>query len=161
LRSNGYSLARAALLVRAGRHLDEDAWPGAGRSLADELLRPSLIYAPAVLALLGELDVHAVAHITGGGLPGNVPRALTPGLDAVLVRGSWPVPRIFSEVQAAGDVSDEEMARTFNMGLGMVVALPEVQAAQAMVALADRGFSASRVGRVVAGQGRCTLQSQS
>ena len=93
LRSNGYSLARAALLGRAGRRLDEEAWPGSGDSLADELLRPSLIYAPAVLALLGELDVHCVAHVTGGGLPGNLPRALPPGLDGVLDRGTWPVPR--------------------------------------------------------------------
>ena len=76
LRCNGYSLVRAALLGRAGRRLDDEAWPGAGHTLADELLRPSLIYAPAVLALVRQCSVGAVAHITGGGLPGNLPRAL-------------------------------------------------------------------------------------
>ena len=101
LRSNGYSLVRAALLGRAGRSLDDEAWPGAGHSLVDELLRPSLIYTPAVLALLRKVPVRAVAHITGGGLPGNVPRALPPDLDAVLQLGSWPVPPIFGQVQEA------------------------------------------------------------
>jgi len=154
LRSNGYSLVRAALLVREGRRLDEAAWPGAGRSLADELLRPSTVYAPAVLALLGRLDVHAVAHITGGGLPANVPRALPGDVDAVLDIGSWPVPRIFAEVQAAAGLDDAEMARTFNMGLGMVVALPADQAAEALEILGGLGFEASAVGKVVTGSGR-------
>ena len=102
LRSNGYSLARAACSDRAGRRLDDEAWPGAGRSIADELLRPSLIYTPAVLALLRRFDVHAVAHITGGGSTGQRAAALPAHLDAVLRPGSWPVPRIFAEVQDAG-----------------------------------------------------------
>ena len=112
------------------RRLEDEAWPGAGRSIADELLRPSLVYTPAVLALIRRFDVHAVAHITGGGLPGNVPRALPAQLDAVLRAGSWPVPRIFSVVQDAGGVDNAEMYRTFNMGLGMVVALPAGQASR-------------------------------
>lgn len=126
LRSNGYSLARRALLERAGRALEGPAWDGAGDwTLADELLRPSVIYAPAILALLDAgVDIHAVAHITGGGLPGNVPRVLAPDVDAVFERGSWPVPRIFSEIQRAGEVADSEMLRVFNLGLGMVVAVP-------------------------------------
>jgi phosphoribosylformylglycinamidine cyclo-ligase len=157
LRSNGYSLVRAALLERAGRRLDDEAWPGAGFSLADELLRPSLIYAPAVLALLAELDVHGVAHITGGGLPGNVPRVLPGHLDAVLDVALWPCPRVFSLVQSAGDVSDEEMARTFNLGLGMVVALPAAQATAALATLSGRGIGASVVGQVVPGEGKCYL----
>jgi phosphoribosylformylglycinamidine cyclo-ligase len=157
LRSNGYSLVRAALLGRTGRRLEDDAWPGAGHSLGDELLRPSLIYTPGVLAVARRLDVHAVAHITGGGLLGNMPRALPPGLDAVLELGSWPVPLIFAEVQRAAGVDDAEMARTFNMGLGMVVVLPPGQAADAISVLADLGFAAGLVGRVVAGDGRCVL----
>jgi phosphoribosylformylglycinamidine cyclo-ligase len=154
LRCNGYSLVRAALLGRAGRHLDEEAWAGAGLTLADELLRPSLIYAPAVLALRRQCDVHAVAHITGGGLPGNVPRALPGDLDAVLVPDSWPVPRIFAEVQAASGADDAEMGRTFNMGLGMVVAVPPDQAEQALVVLDDHGLAAGVVGIVTIGTGR-------
>ena len=161
LRCNGYSLVRAALLGRAGREgragrrLDDEAWAGAGHTLADELLRPSLIYAPAVLALLRCCEVGAVAHITGGGLPGNLPRALPPDLDAVLVPGSWPVPRIFAEVQAAAGADDAEMGRTFNMGLGMVVTVPPDQAEQALAVLADQGLAAGPVGRVTRGSGRC------
>jgi phosphoribosylformylglycinamidine cyclo-ligase len=158
LRSNGYSLARAALFGRAGRRLDDEAWPGAGHSLADELLRPSLVYTPAVLALLQGCDLRAVAHITGGGLPGNVPRALLPHLDAVLRLGRWPVPPIFAEVQAAAGADDAEMYRTFNMGLGMVLVLPSDQAPAAVTALVDLGFGAGVVGEVTAGAGRCLLE---
>ncbi|MGA3217739.1 MAG: phosphoribosylformylglycinamidine cyclo-ligase [Acidimicrobiales bacterium] len=155
LRCNGYSLVRAALLGRAGRRLDDEAWPGAGHGLADELLRPSLIYAPAVLALVRRCHVRAVAHITGGGLPGNLPRALPPDLDAVLVPGSWPVPRIFAEVQSAAGADDDEMGRTFNMGLGMVVAVAPDQAAEALAVLDEHGLAAGTVGRVTSGGGRC------
>ena len=158
LRSNGFSLVRAALLGRSGRRLDEEAWPGAGHTLADELLPPSLIYSPVVLALGRKLDLHGAAHITGGGLPGNVPRALPPGLDAVLTWGSWPVPRIFDEVQAASGASDDEMARTFNMGLGMVVVLPAQEVAEAVETAGAFGFQASRVGKVVPGNGRCVME---
>ena len=158
LRSNGYSLVRAALLGRAGRKFEDEAWPGAGHSLGDELLRPSLIYTPAVLALARQFDVHAVAHITGGGLVGNVPRALTGGLDALLQLGSWPVPPIFPEVQRSAGVDGSEMARTFNMGLGMVIVLPPGQVDEATAVLASFGFGASLVGRVVAGEGRCVVR---
>jgi len=158
LRSNGYSLARAALLRRAGRRLEDEAWPGAGHSLADELLRPSLIYAPALMTLLVRYEVHAAAHITGGGLPGNVPRALPPDLDAVLTLGSWPVPPIFAEVQQAAGVDDDEMRKTFNMGLGMVLIMPPDQAAGAMVTLGGLGFGAGVVGEVVTGEGRCLFR---
>jgi phosphoribosylformylglycinamidine cyclo-ligase len=158
LRSNGYSLVRAALLDRAGRSLDDEAWPGAGHSLVDELLRPSLIYTPAVLALLGKVPVRAVAHITGGGLPGNVPRALSSDLDAVLQIGTWPVPAIFGQVQEAALLSDAEMERTFNLGLGMVVTVPPGSGPEAVAIAADLGFSASIVGKLVPGTGRCVLQ---
>ena len=159
LRSNGYSLVRAALLGRAGRRLDEEAWPGAGFSLADELLRPSPIYAPAVLQLARQLELRGVAHITGGGLPGNVPRALPPGLDAILTAGSWPVPRIFAEVKAAASADDAEMARTFNLGLGMIVVVPPGHSRLAVEVAGQFGVDAALVGQVVAGTGRCTIQS--
>jgi phosphoribosylformylglycinamidine cyclo-ligase len=151
LRSNGYSLARSALLGAGGRQLDSPAWPGAGRSLGEELLEPSVIYAPAVMGLLAALDggVHAVAHITGGGLAGNLPRVLPPGVGAVVRRGSWPVPRIFGEVQRAGEVSDEEMARVFNLGIGMVAVVAAAQAAEAVACLAKAGVGASVIGDVI------------
>src|SRR6478609_5913167 len=103
LRCNGYSLARVALLERAGRDLDGPAWNGAHHSLATELLLPSKIYAPALVKLADEIPVHAFAHITGGGIPGNIVRVLPDRCDARVTRGTWEEPRIFSEIQAAGE----------------------------------------------------------
>lgn len=154
LRSNGYSLARRALLERAGRSLDGPAWDGAGHSLADELLRPSVIYAPAVLSACRAVPVHAVAHVTGGGLPGNLPRVLPADLDAEVDLGAWDRPRIFSEVQVAGGVGEEEMRRVFNLGIGMVLAVSEADLAATLAALADADAEALVIGRLVDGGGR-------
>jgi phosphoribosylformylglycinamidine cyclo-ligase len=155
LRSNGYSLARRALLEVAGRPLDGPAWDGASASLADELLRPSVIYTPAVLAVLRAVEVHAVAHITGGGLPGNLPRVLAPDVDAVVRRDRWRTPRIFDEVQAAGQVTDDEMARVFNLGVGMVLALPTDEVSEAVEVLAGFGHEPVVIGELV--PGNCTV----
>ena len=158
LRSNGYSLARRALLERDRRPLGGPAWEGAGTwTLADELLRPSEIYAPAILALLETVQVHAVAHITGGGLPGNLPRVLAPDVDARFERGRWATPRIFAEVQAAGGVDDAEMERVFNLGLGMVVAVADTDTEAALSALGRAGQEAVVVGRLVPGTCRVQL----
>jgi phosphoribosylformylglycinamidine cyclo-ligase len=155
LRSNGYSLARRALLEVGGRPLDGPAWEGAGDwTLADELLRPSVIYTPAVVALLDAgIEVHAIAHITGGGLPGNVPRVLPSHLDAVFDRSAWPVPPIFGEVKKTGNVTDEEMVRVFNLGLGMVIAVPSSAVCDAFDVLSKQGQEAFDVGRLVPGSG--------
>ncbi len=153
LRSNGYSLARRALLEVAGRALDRPAYEGSSRSLGDELLLPSVIYAPAVAALLRSVEVHVAAHITGGGLPGNLIRILPPGCRAVVDRGRWQVPPIFAEIQRAGGVSDEEMTRVFNLGLGMVVVVPAAAVAAALAVLEPYGHQARVVGEVVAGAG--------
>jgi phosphoribosylformylglycinamidine cyclo-ligase len=167
LRSNGYSLARHVLLERAGLALDAPAWSGAAHSLAEELLLPSVIYAPAVLAAVAAAKVQganlqgagvrAAAHITGGGLPGNLDRVLPPGCDAVVELGSWTPPTIFSEIQRRGDIDDDEMRRVFNLGLGMVlvVAPPAVDATVA--ALAGAGQEAGVVGRVAEGTGDVRL----
>jgi phosphoribosylformylglycinamidine cyclo-ligase len=149
LRSNGYSLARRALLEVAGRSLDEPAWRGAGGwTLADELLRPSEIYTPAILALVEAVEVHGIAHITGGGLPGNVPRILGDHVDAVFEPRRWPVPRIFQEIAQAGSVDEAEMRRVFNLGLGMVVAIPPSAVEGALAALAGAGREAVVVGHL-------------
>ena len=147
LRCNGYSLARRVLFERAGLALDDELFPG--HSVADELLRPSVIYARALVALMGDVDVRAVAHITGGGLVGNLPRVLPAGVDAELERSAWEVPRVFAEIQRHGDVADDEMARVFNLGLGMVVVLPPDDVARALVVLRDAGHAAVEVGRLV------------
>jgi phosphoribosylformylglycinamidine cyclo-ligase len=144
LRSNGYSLARRVLFDRAGLALDDELFPG--RTVADELLRPSVIYAPAVTRLLGDVDVRAVAHITGGGIVGNLPRVLPPGVDARLDRSSWEVPRVFTEIQHRGEIADDEMARVFNLGLGMVVVVPQDDVARTLRTLSDAGVPAPEVG---------------
>jgi phosphoribosylformylglycinamidine cyclo-ligase len=154
LRSNGYSLARAALLGRAGRELAAPAWEGADSTLADELLRPSVIYTPAVLRLLDPgsgVEVHAIAHITGGGLPGNLPRVLAPDVDAILDVSRWVRPRIFDEIESAGGIERAEMERVFNLGIGMVVAVPQPCAATAVSILDAAGHPGGTVGELVPG----------
>jgi phosphoribosylformylglycinamidine cyclo-ligase len=158
LRCNGYSLARRVLLERAGLPLDGPAWPGARHSLADELLLPSVIYAPAVVALCRAVEVHGIAHVTGGGIPGNVARVLPPGCDAVVRRGSWETPRIFGEIQRLGEIDDDEMARVFNLGVGMVVIVAAPEALRAVDLLRERGHAAAVIGEVVAGSGRVRFE---
>ena len=153
LRSNGFSLARHLVFDVAGRSLDDSAWEGADRTLADELLAPSVIYAPAVVATLAAHEVHAVAHVTGGGLPGNLPRVLGDAVDAVVDPTTWEVPRIFRELQAMGGVDDDEMARVFNMGVGMVLAVPASGVDDVVATLAVHDRSAWVVGELVPGSG--------
>jgi phosphoribosylformylglycinamidine cyclo-ligase len=124
LHSNGYSLARLVLLERAGLKLDQQL-PELGRTLGEELLEPTAIYAPALLAALDAgVPIAALAHVTGGGLPGNLSRVIPAGLRARLERRALPGGPIFSLIQRLGQVADEEMLRTFNMGIGMVAVLP-------------------------------------
>jgi phosphoribosylformylglycinamidine cyclo-ligase len=157
LRCNGYSLARRVLLEVAGRSLDDPAWDGAGHSLADELLRPSVIYAPAVARLVEAVEVHALAHVTGGGLPGNLARVLPPSCDVVVHRGAWEVPRIFEEIRRLGQVADDEMARTFNLGIGMVAVVRADDAFGAHDALRGAGVASVEIGEVLPGDGQVRL----
>lgn len=158
LRSNGFSLARRVLFDVAGRRLDEPAWPGADVTLAEELLSPSVIYAPAVLAVLREHPVHAVAHVTGGGLAGNLVRVLPEGAAAVVDTSTWEQPRIFGEIQQLGSIEPDEMRRVFNCGIGMVLVLPADRASDACALLATHGHDAVVIGEVVAGSRRVTLR---
>jgi phosphoribosylformylglycinamidine cyclo-ligase len=157
LRSNGYSLARRVLLEQAGLTLAGPAFPGSPHTLADELLEPSTIYAPAILALLRAVDVRAVAHITGGGLRGNVARVLAAGCDAVIDRRQWEAPRIFAEIQRLGGVSDEEMARVFNLGIGMVVAVRRDDVFRTLDVLRAHHHRAVEIGEVAGGSGSVRL----
>jgi phosphoribosylformylglycinamidine cyclo-ligase len=151
LRSNGYSLARRVLLDVAKRPLDGPAFEGAHHSLADELLEPSVIYAPAILALLRTVEVRAVAHITGGGLPGNLSRVLPRGAQAVVERSSWEPPRIFGEIQRLGGIDDQELAKVFNLGIGMVVVVPADEVYRALDVLRIQGLKAVQIGRIERG----------
>lgn len=153
LRSNGYSLARRVLLERAQLPLDGPAWPGAHHTLAEELLAPSVIYSPAIAQLQRHVDVRGVAHITGGGIPGNLDRVLPGGTAAEVAWGSWDVPPIFGEIQRLGAVGDDEMARVFNMGLGMIVVVPEKDRFHAIDTARAAGHRATEVGRIVTGDG--------
>ena len=155
LRSNGYTLARHVLLERTGLALDAPAWEGARHSLADELLRPSVIYAPAVLAVRAALRdaLHACAHITGGGIVGNLPRALPETLGARLDRTTWEEPRVFAEIQRLGAVEEAEMDRVFNRGIGMTLIVEPGRADEALAVLERAGRSSRVIGEVVDGPG--------
>jgi len=158
LRCNGYSLARRALLDRAGRSLDDPAWRGAHHSLGEELLVPSVIYAKALLELRRHVPVHAFVHVTGGGIPGNLVRILPAHAHAVVRRGRWEEPRIFGEIQAAGDVADDEMEQVFNLGLGMLAVLPRGEAHRALDTVRNAGHDAWLVGEVVEGTVGVTVE---
>ncbi len=147
LHANGYSLLRHALLARFA--LDDTPPELGGRSIADELLEPCAIYAPVVLSLARDGLVHAAAHITGGGLHENVPRALPPGLGAEIERGAWPEQAVFAMVREAASATDSDMFSTFNMGLGMVLVV-DGGAAEQVIARAGPEV-AFRIGLVVAG----------
>jgi phosphoribosylformylglycinamidine cyclo-ligase len=124
LHSNGYSLARMVLLNRAGLKL-EDKVPELGRTLGEELLEPTRIYAPALIEALDEgVAISGLAHVTGGGIPGNLKRIIPDGLVACLRRDAIPGGPIFSLIQRLGNVQEDEMFRTFNMGVGMIAVLP-------------------------------------
>ncbi|MGI8754470.1 MAG: phosphoribosylformylglycinamidine cyclo-ligase [Acidimicrobiales bacterium] len=154
LRSNGYSLARRVLLERDGRSLDDPAYEGAHHTLAEELLTPSVIYAPAVLALQRQVEVRAVAHITGGGLAGNLTRVLPKGVDVDLDPRRWEEPRVFAEIRRAGEIDDAEMRKVFNLGLGMVVVVSAEEAFRAIDLLRTNGHRAVEIGEVRKGDGQ-------
>ncbi|MGI8496015.1 MAG: phosphoribosylformylglycinamidine cyclo-ligase [Gemmatimonadaceae bacterium] len=155
LHTNGYSLARRILAERMGLGV-EDAFPGSGESVADVLLRVHRSYLPALLPVLGL--VHAMAHITGGGLPGNVVRALPPDVDAVVDGESWTVPHEFVLLQHEGGVSREEMFRTFNMGVGMVVLTDASSAGAVMDSALAAGVPSWVLGHTEPGSGRLQLR---
>jgi phosphoribosylformylglycinamidine cyclo-ligase len=147
--SNGYSLVRKVLeRVRPDLRADFD-----GRSLGDVLLEPTRIYARAVLALLAAVPVKGIAHITGGGITGNVPRMLPQGLRAVIEARAWPRPALFDWLQREGRVVEAEMHRVFNCGIGMVIALTADDARRAQSLLVAEGETVFEIGRIEAGDG--------
>ncbi len=147
LHANGYSLVRR---IVDGLDLEDDH--GLGRPLGEELLEPTRIHAPDVLALIDALGtrVHAACHVTGGGLPGNLPRVLPTGVLAEVDASSWDPPRIFRWLADRGPVELPELRRTFNCGVGMVAIVDGAAAGAALDVLADRHVAAWVLGRVVA-----------
>ena len=147
LHSNGYSLVRKVLLADAGwtldRHVDE-----LGRTLGEELLEPTTVYASDLLALVRQVEVHAMSHVTGGGLANNLARVLPDDLVATVDRSTWTPAPIFTLVQQVGDVSQPDIEATLNMGVGMVVVMPEANISEAIEVLAGSGLSAWQCGHV-------------
>lgn len=156
LHTNGYSLARKIVADRMqlGPH---DRFPAMNASVADVLLAPHTSYLRALEPVLNQ--VHALAHITGGGLPGNLDRALPADLDAIVETASWSVPEVFAELQRAGDVPRDDMFRTFNMGVGVVAICDEAGVEDVIQSAARVGIAAWRLGNVRRGAGHVILNS--
>jgi phosphoribosylformylglycinamidine cyclo-ligase len=146
LHANGYSLVRR-VIAEAGLSLDA-APAGLGRALGEELLEPTTIYARDCLALAAGCDMHAFAHVTGGGLAANLARVLPPGTGATVDRGTWRPPAIFGLLAGRGGIGQEEMERVFNMGVGMVAVVGAADADRALRLLADREVPAWAAGSV-------------
>ena len=144
--SNGYSLIRA-IIERVQPDLQADFH---GRPLAEVLLEPTRIYVKPLLALMQKIKVKGLAHITGGGLVENIPRALPEGVTAVLQQSVWPMPPLFKWLQQHGGVADAEMHRVFNCGIGMTLIVAEADAAAAMRMLTEAGEGVYRIGRIEA-----------
>lgn len=140
--SNGYSLIRRILDV-SNASLDQNI---AGTTLADALMAPTRIYVKNLLQLIKEVEVRALSHITGGGLPENIPRVLPDGTIAAIDTDSWKLPAVFEWLKNAGGVASEEMYRTFNCGIGMVVCVPASQKDLALATLGGLGENAWQVG---------------
>jgi len=152
--SNGYSLVRKILKV-TGADLAQDFH---GRTLGETLLTPTHIYVRPLLDLIRRIPVRALAHITGGGLPGNLPRVLPEGCRAVIDTKSWERPAVFRWLQKAGNVEEEEMRRTFNCGVGMTVVVPEDCVETASQRLREAGETVCPIGHIEACKGAATVK---
>ncbi len=143
--SNGYSLVRKIIEVSGVNPATEQL---DGKPLADHLLAPTKIYVKSVLDLITKIDVHAIAHITGGGFWENIPRVLPDNTQAIIDESSWQWPAIFNWLQQAGNVSRHEMYRTFNCGVGLIIALPKQSVDQAIQLLNQHGEKAWLLGEI-------------
>ncbi|MFY1674166.1 phosphoribosylformylglycinamidine cyclo-ligase [Plantactinospora sp. WMMB334] len=161
LHSNGYSLVRHVLLGAGRMRLDsviEDF--GKQRTLGEELLTPTKIYAQDCLKLIAEADVRALAHVTGGGIPGNLVRVLPDHVDAVVDRATWRPQPIFDLVQSKGRIEDQDMESTFNMGVGMFAIVSAEDADRALACLTGRGVEAWQAGEIIEGTGEVHMIGQ-
>ncbi len=156
LHSNGYSLVRRVLLEDANLKLN-DFQEALGATLAEELLRPTIIYVRPVLELLSQCRVKGMAHITGGGLIGNIPRILPENIAAEINSESWSAPPIFKLIADLGAISSDEMYRVFNMGIGYVLVIPEDEAEKAIIHFAGCGQKAFLIGKIIKGNNRVMI----
>ncbi|HEY4218423.1 MAG TPA: phosphoribosylformylglycinamidine cyclo-ligase [Gemmatimonadaceae bacterium] len=154
LHTNGFSLARRIVAERMKLAVS-DQFPGAGETVGETLLAIHRSYLPALRPVLSK--IHGMAHITGGGLPGNLNRTLPATLDAVVDTSSWMIPNLFQQLERAGSVARQEMFRTFNMGVGMVVITAESHAQTVIDAASASGVRAWRLGDIQPGSGQVIL----
>jgi phosphoribosylformylglycinamidine cyclo-ligase len=159
LHSNGYSLVRHVLLGPDGFALDATPDLLGGRTLGDELLTPTRVYAQDCLALAAECDAHGFAHVTGGGLAGNLVRVLPPHLDAVVDRATWAPQPIFELIARTGSVAREQLELTFNLGVGMIAVVAAERAPDALALAESRGLPAWPIGELREGAGKVTITS--
>jgi phosphoribosylformylglycinamidine cyclo-ligase len=161
LHSNGYSLVRHVLLGAGRMRLDTVVEEfGGQRTLGEELLTPTKIYARDCLKLIAEAEVRVLAHITGGGIPGNLVRVLPDHVDAVVDRATWRPQPIFDLIQSKGRIEDQEMEATFNMGVGMFAIVSAEDADRALACLAGRGVEAWHAGEIIEGTGEVQMIGQ-
>ena len=147
LHSNGYSLARRVLFEEQG-WTPEAQVPDLSELLGEALLRPTTIYVKLVKALLSKSRLHGLAHITGGGITGNLPRILPEKFGAVIDRKSWEPPSIFAIIQQAGKIDLEEMFRVFNMGVGLIVVAPSDEASKILATIQEQGMAGWVMGKI-------------
>jgi len=150
LHSNGYSLARKVLFEHK-KITVRKVLPDLGIPVGEELLKPTRIYVKAVKAIMAKVDVKGMAHITGGGIPGNLPRIFPKGVGARIFRDSWPEQPIFGLIKKYGNVPAEDMSRTFNMGIGFIIVVDRGEMQKAMHILKRNGFPAYLIGEVQKG----------
>jgi phosphoribosylformylglycinamidine cyclo-ligase len=148
--SNGFSLVRKVLLEEKKYDLEKTV-PSLKRTLGEELLAPTRIYVQPILHLLEKYKILGIAHITGGGLLENIPRILPEEISVQIDQKSWPKPPIFSLIQEEGEISDEEMYRTFNMGIGMILVVRQKEALEILEALRLIGYNSYIIGKVIKG----------
>jgi phosphoribosylformylglycinamidine cyclo-ligase len=150
LHSNGYSLVRKLFFEQEG--MDVNSYVSElGAKLGDELLRPTRIYVRAFTVLRDKLKIKGMAHVTGGGLPGNLPRILPEGVHARILNGSWPVPKIFGLIERLGNVAGDDMKKTFNLGIGFVMIVGGRRARAAINLLRKSGYPAYLIGNIEKG----------
>lgn len=163
LHSNGYSMVREAFDIDDGRGEARTVLGNfieeIGCSLGEELLKPTKIYVKSVLAILERFKIHGIAHITGGGIKGNIPRILPDGCKAIIHKDKWQVPPIFEVVQRKGNVPRDEMFKIFNMGIGMVLIVSSEEAEEIKAELVKKREKASVIGEVVAGKKEAEITS--
>ncbi len=150
IHSNGYSLVRKLIEVK-GYSLDTYI-DNIGKKLWEELLTPTRIYVKSILKLVENVDVHAIAHITGGGIPGNLIRVLNDNIKAVIEEGTWEVLPIFKWIEKEGNIPKDEMYKTFNMGIGMIIAIPEKEKEKTLEILKEEGEKAFVIGYLEEGE---------